>query len=117
MLEKVFELQSSSPGGPHPRAPSPDAALSDDDQPSTSGSELVPYNMCKSISTPIDINAILNSRKQQRTLIQFTPSELKSLEWEDFVKLWKEYVSRWVLFCNLAKLHSCLVSLAGLVLC
>ena len=44
---------------------------------------------------PVDINAILNTRKEQQALIQFTPSELKCLEWMDFVKLWKEYVSRY----------------------
>lgn len=93
VLEKVFELQSSSPLGLGTRPPAPDAA--DDDVPRTSGSELVPYNLCHNINMPVDLKAILNSRKRQETLIQFTPSELSSLEWTDFAKLWKEYVSRY----------------------
>ena len=94
MLEKVFELQSSTPLGLNSSTPSTNTK-SDDNQPSTAGSELVPYNICNPISMPVDINAILNTRKEQQALIQFTPSELKSLEWLDFVKLWKEYVSRY----------------------
>lgn len=84
VLEKVFELQNGSP----------QSAGSAEDQPGISGSELVPYSVCTPISTPIDVIAILNTRKEQQTLIQFTPSQLKALEWKDFVRLWKEYINR-----------------------
>lgn len=94
VLEKVFELQSSSPLGLSTSSPAADAASPDEALPSTSGSDLVPYNLCHNINMPVNIKAILGTRSQQQSLIQFTPAELNSLEWTDFVKLWKEYISR-----------------------
>jgi hypothetical protein len=96
VLEKVFELQGShsmeKARHDASRATSITSACSD--QASTSNSsELVPYGLCTQIYSPIDIDTMLEARSEA-PLIQFSQAQLEALDWVDFVRLWKEYISR-----------------------
>ncbi len=97
VLEKVFELQGSH-SVDKSRSDGANASSSTKggaNQASTSGSsEVVPYNLCNLIHGPYDVDTMLRARGEQPPLIQFTEAQLQALEWADFVKLWKEYISR-----------------------
>ncbi|KAL0023235.1 hypothetical protein WJX79_008243 [Trebouxia sp. C0005] len=95
VLEKVFELQGShSTKARHDASGATSITSACSDQASTSGSsEPVPYGLSTQIYSPIDIDTMLEARSEA-PLIQFSHAQLEALEWVDFVRLWKEYISR-----------------------
>ena len=90
VLEKVFELH-----GLHSldkdkldatHAGSSTSAVSD--QASTSG-------LSNPIHSPFDVETMIRARSEQPPLLQFSPAELEAMDWAEFARLWKEYISRW----------------------
>lgn len=98
ILEKVFELQ-----GLHSldkdkfeasHAGSSTAAVSN--QASTSGnSGLLPYSLGNPIHCEFEVETMIRARSEQPPLLQFSQAELEALDWAEFARLWKEYISRW----------------------
>lgn len=102
VLEKVFELQGSHSmeKSRHDASRAYNITSACSDQASTSGSsEPVPYGLCTQIYSPIDIDTMLEARSEA-PLIQFSQAQLEALDWVDFVKLWKEYISRYLSICQ-----------------
>ena len=111
VLEKVFELQGShsTDKARHDAARATSVTSACSDQASTSGSsEPVPYGLCTQIYSPIDIDTMLEARSEA-PLIQFSQAQLKALDWVDFVRLWKEYISRYLSTCQVraCNAHPC----------
>ena len=103
VLEKVYQLQGSC-SLDRSRLASTGAVSStlaigseaDNDGPSAFGSsELAPCKLYNRFQHPFDVDAMLKSRRDRNPSIQLTAAQLRVLEWEDFVKLMKEYISRY----------------------
>ena len=97
VLEKVFELQEShslDKGRLDATSASSSTSVGSNQASVYGSSELVPDALCNPIHSPFDVNTMFRARGKQAPLIQFSQGQLKNLQWVDFVKLWKEYISR-----------------------
>ena len=97
-LEKLLELQGSQAND---RAASSDASSStlvSDTQsaPASSQTQLASHNICNPIQLAVDVDALARRcvHSGQAPVVRFTTAQLHQLEFADFAKLWKGYISR-----------------------
>lgn len=99
VLEKVVQLRNN-PLGLLASNSSANIPVPAHPETSSSDSGFVPSSLYKTIlSAPVNVDAILDTRKRQQGLLQYTASQLKNFGHNDIAMLWKEYVSRYAKLC------------------
>ena len=121
-LEKLLELQGLQPtnGVGHDESITSDAGdaapASNNRQTTTScQSKPMAHSICTPIQLSVNVDALARTcaHGRQAPVLRFTANQLEELEFADFAKLWKEYISRCavkLLFCMLQPSHGSAVA-------